>query len=149
MRTAHSNAQDSPIRPPRSVWVFALALSAPIASALATEIQVFTDKAHPVSVNTGFVLVELDAPVRLEVELATGLPATPQRATAILRQRLAQGGTEFQRKLTASYQGVATAWGLGIIKLPAVVVDRRFVVYGEPDVTKALSLIETYRRAHP
>lgn len=33
------------------------------------------------------------------------------------------------------------AWSLGITKIPAVVVDRRYVVYGESDMAKALVLI--------
>ena len=34
-------------------------------------------------------------------------------------------------------------------KLPAVVVDRRYVVYGEADVSRAVARIETYRRLQP
>lgn len=36
---------------------------------------------------------------------------------------------------------------LRVTTLPAVVVDRRHVVYGEPDVAKAVAHIEHYRRA--
>lgn len=45
--------------------------------------------------------------------------------------------------------GVADAWGLGVAKVPAVVVDRRYVIYGEPDVALALSRIARYRREQP
>ena len=48
-----------------------------------------------------------------------------------------------------TYQDVTQAWGLGITKVPAVVVDRRYVVYGEPDVAHAAARIETYRRTQP
>jgi len=48
-----------------------------------------------------------------------------------------------------AYQGVADAWGLGIVKIPAVVVDRRYVVYGEPDVARAVARIDAYRSARP
>ena len=41
------------------------------------------------------------------------------------------------------------AWSLGVTKIPAVVVDRRYVVYGETDVSRALARIEEYRRAQP
>ena len=46
-------------------------------------------------------------------------------------------------------RGVADAWGLGVAKVPAVVVDRRYVIYGEPDVALALSRIARYRREQP
>ena len=39
--------------------------------------------------------------------------------------------------------------GLGIAKIPAVVVDRRYVVYGEPDVSRAVARINAYRSTQP
>ena len=44
---------------------------------------------------------------------------------------------------------MTVAWSLGIAKIPAVVVDRRYVVYGEANVARALARIEEYRRAQP
>ncbi|MCL6641681.1 MAG: TIGR03757 family integrating conjugative element protein [Candidatus Rokubacteria bacterium] len=52
-------------------------------------------------------------------------------------------------RIGSAYQGVADAWGLGLAKVPAVVVDRRYVVYGEPDVARAVARIESHRRAQP
>jgi integrating conjugative element protein (TIGR03757 family) len=46
-------------------------------------------------------------------------------------------------------RGVADAWSLGITTIPAVVVDQRYVVYGEPDVARAVARIEQHRRAQP
>ncbi|NQB78478.1 DUF1525 domain-containing protein, partial [Pseudomonas aeruginosa] len=34
-------------------------------------------------------------------------------------------------------------------KIPAVVVDRRYVVYGEPDVSRAVARINAYQSAQP
>lgn len=62
---------------------------------------------------------------------------------------LKRGGSALQRSLASAYQGVADAWGLGVAKVPAVVVDRRYVIYGEPDVALALSRIARYRREQP
>jgi len=39
------------------------------------------------------------------------------------------------------------AWGIAAI--PAVVVDRRYVVYGEPDVARAVARIDAHRSARP
>ena len=90
-------------------------------------------------------LFELDAPASLEARLSARLPADPKRAAAIVNRRLQEGGAAFQSRLATAYQGVTDAWSLGIAKLPAVVVDRRYVVYGVPNVNRAISLIEEYR----
>lgn len=129
-----------------SGWVCSLACT--IASA--AEVLVVTDRLHPVIMGSAVRVIELDAPALLvESELAAHLPVDPQKATAIARQRLQDGGTVLQKRLALAYQGVIEAWSLGITKIPAVVVDRRYVVYGEPDVNRAVSLIERYRSAQP
>ena len=73
----------------------------------------------------------------------------PVQAPALVRQRLHDGGEALQRRIGHAYQGVADAWGLGIAKIPAVVVDRRYVVYGEPDVSRAVARINAYRSTQP
>ena len=125
------------------------ALFASSKAATAAEVLVITDSGHPVQVATGTRVIELDLPVRIEAELAAGLPADPAQASAIVQQRLRGGGQELQRRIGRAYQDVADAWGLGIAKVPAVVVDRRYVVYGESDVARAAAHIETYRRTRP
>ena len=118
-------------------------------AATAAEVLVITDSGHPVRVAAGTRVIELDLPVRIEAELAAGLPADPARASAIVQQRLREGGQDLQRRIGRAYQDVADAWGQGIAKVPAVVVDRRYVVYGESDVARAAARIETYRRTQP
>ena len=103
----------------------------------------------PVQAPPGVQVIELDQAARIEVELAAHLPADPQQAAALVRQRLHDGGEALQRRIGHAYQGVADAWGLGIAKIPAVVVDRRYVVYGEPDVPRAVARINAYRSTQP
>lgn len=117
--------------------------------AAAADVLVVTDSRHPVQAPAGVRVIELDQATRIEVELAAHLPADPQQAAALVRQRLHDGGEALQRRIGHAYQGVADAWGLGIAKIPAVVVDRRYVVYGEPDVSRAVALINAYRSTHP
>lgn len=90
-------------------------------------------------------IIELDQPARIEAELSAGLPADLNHASALARQRLSTGHSDLQRRMVQAYQGVADAWGLGIAKIPAVVVDRRYVVYGEPDVARAVTRIHTHQ----
>jgi|SRR5579883_2824375 len=133
----------------RCGWLAAAQLCSLAANASTTSVQVFTDRAHPVEAPPGTRVVELDAPTSLEAGLSFRLPPDPTRAAAIARARLNAGGAPLQRRLTVAYQGVVYAWSLGIEKIPAVVVDGRYVVYGVPDVARAVSLIDRYRRKHP
>ena len=130
-----------------ALWV--VVLSAFSTAAAAAEVLAITDSGHPVQVAAGTRVIELDLPARIEAELAAGLPTDPTQAAAIVQQRLREGGQDLQRRLGRAYQDVAQAWGMGITKVPAVVVDRRYVVYGEPDVAHAAARIETYRRTQP
>jgi integrating conjugative element protein (TIGR03757 family) len=95
------------------------------------------------------MVVFLDAPQRLEQELSASLPADPGRAGVIARQRLQAGGANLQREFAKAWQGVANAWRLGIARLPAVVVDGHYVIYGEPDVARAAARIAAFRNHKP
>jgi len=127
--------------------VLCLALLAPVA--VAADVLVVTDSRHPVQAPAGVRVIDLDQPAHIEAELTARLPADPAQAEALVRQRLLDGGADLQRRIGQAYQGVADAWGLGIVKIPAVVVDRRYVVYGEPDVAHAVARIDAYRSARP
>lgn len=131
----------------------AVALPASLAvfspATFAADVVVVTDSRYPVKTTGGERLIELDEGPRIEAELSADLPADPERAAAIVRQRLNQGGTDLQRRIGTAYQGVADAGSLGVATIPAVVVDQRYVVYGEPDVARAVSRIEQYRRTQP
>lgn len=118
-------------------------LSAPTAETL-----VVTDGQYPVHVEPAVRLIELDAPARLvRRNLSRHLPADLERASTIARKRLMDGGVVLHNDFSVTYQGIVEAWILGITKIPAVVVDRRYVVYGQRDVNRAVALIEEYRSA--
>ena len=137
------------LRATRIAWAGGLVLALCGQVASAADVLVVTDSRHPVQSAAGARVVELDLPERIEAELAAGLPNEPSRAAALVQQRLRDGGQALQRRIGSAYQGVADAWGLGIVKVPAVVADRRYVVYGDPDVTRALARIEAHRRTQP
>ncbi|MHA5668547.1 TIGR03757 family integrating conjugative element protein, partial [Pseudomonas aeruginosa] len=76
------------------------------------------------------------------------LPQDPQQAQAAFKRLLqSPDGRRLQAELVKAQQDVADAWSLGVEKIPAVVVDRQYVVYGEPDVSRALELIAKARRS--
>jgi len=114
------------------------------------EVWVVTDSSHPVTGSASAQrVIQLDTAQQIETELSANLPNDPQRAAGIVQQRLNQGGDTLQQRLRAAYQGITDAWSMGITALPAVVVDQRYVVYGEADVNKALARIAQYRKDNP
>lgn len=134
----------------RIAWLLVLCFgSLAAADAPPSEVWVITDRQHPIINLSGARLIELDAPARIEAELAAQLPSNLEQAAVIARQRLIDGGPDLQRRVASAYQGVVDAWGLGITKIPAVVVNRRYVVYGHSDVAHALTLISNYRSKNP
>lgn len=119
-------------------------------AASAQEVWVVTDSSHRVTGKaTVHRLIELDMPQHFEAELAAQLPSDPQRAAVLVQQRLKQGGQPLQKRMRDAHQGVADAWSLGITTLPAVVVDQRYVVYGESDLDKALARVAQHRKDKP
>ncbi|QLG94795.1 TIGR03757 family integrating conjugative element protein [Pseudomonas yamanorum] len=110
------------------------------------ETWVITDQEHPVSAPTGVRTIRLDEQQHIEEQLSRQLPADPRQAEATIQRYLSSpAGKRLQNDLAQAQQGVTDAWSLSVEKLPAVVVDRRYVVYGEPDVAKAVALIDRAR----
>ena len=110
-------------------------------------VWVVTDSRHPVEGRADDRLIKLDAPAQLSADIATNLPRDPQQAAAIMRERLNARSSEIQQKFATAYQGVIDAWSLGVTKVPAMIVDRKYVVYGETDIDRALAKINSYRSA--
>jgi integrating conjugative element protein (TIGR03757 family) len=116
-------------------------------NAAAADVLVFTDSRHPLQATADARVIELDRPLRIEAELSAGLHTDPDRAVEIARQRLHD--PDLHRRLQTAYQGVVDARSLNVAKIPAVVVDRRYVVYGESDISRAIARIDAYRSAQP
>lgn len=117
-----------------------------IAATAQAETWVITDQAHPVNAPLGVRVILLDEQQRLEEQLSRSLPADPRQAAAAAQRVLASPeGKRLQDDLAKAQQGAADAWSTGVEKLPAVVVDRKYVVYGEPDVATAIGLIDRAR----
>ncbi|WP_169878394.1 TIGR03757 family integrating conjugative element protein [Pseudomonas proteolytica] len=110
------------------------------------ETWVITDQAHPVSVPNGVRIIRLDDQQRLEEMLSQQLPNDQRQAEATIQRYLATpAGKRLQSDLVQAQQGITDAWSVGVEKIPAVVVDRRYVVYGEADVAKAIAQIDRAR----
>jgi integrating conjugative element protein (TIGR03757 family) len=110
------------------------------------ETILITDTHHPIRTTNEIRAITLDLPATLEAELSTNLPADPSKAQAIVQQRLTPA---LSARLTQAHQDVADAWSMGVTRIPAVVVDRKYVIYGETDILRALERIEQHRSLEP
>ncbi|WP_122384210.1 TIGR03757 family integrating conjugative element protein, partial [Pseudomonas savastanoi] len=71
-----------------------------------------------------------------------------QQAITIMQQRLKSADAQrLQRDLALAQQNLVDAWSIGVTKVPAVVVDRAFVVYGETNALAAEHRIAQWRTA--
>lgn len=110
------------------------------------ETVVVTDSRNPVPASAGVRVIYLDAPDLLQKQLSVGLPKDPRLAAVEVQRRMSgERGREINQQLREAHQGVADAWSWGVKKIPAVVVDRQYVVYGNTDVSRAESLVSVYR----
>ncbi|MGJ8518376.1 hypothetical protein LMG33810_002744 [Carnimonas sp. LMG 33810] len=111
-------------------------------------VEIFTSSEMPVSnVPSDAVTVSIDSGEKLDDQISADLPDDPDEAEAVMHRRMRS--PEYRahaEQLNQAYTGLARAWILGIQKIPAVVVDERYVVYGQPDVSKALDEIQSERR---
>ena len=75
-----------------------------------------------------------------EDALSVGMPADPAKAEAWFSQRLAQGDTQkLMEQVTRGYDALLAALEHRVDRLPAVVFDGKYVVYGE-DTIEALRI---------
>ncbi|MBO7795474.1 TIGR03757 family integrating conjugative element protein [Burkholderia pseudomallei] len=118
-----------------------------VSSAHGTDIWIVTDQQHPVRELAHARVIELDAPTRIEASLSRGLPTDSGKAVAEVRERLS--ASAITQQLADAYQDVTDAWRIGVTKIPAIVVDQRYVIYGDANAAHVVARIQAYRAAHP
>ena len=130
-----------------SVSGLALALVAwPGPAAFAGDVMAFTLSSMPLRASGGAAVHVLDARDGHAEAFGADLPDDPERALAEARRRLeTPAGRAALERIAAAAAGNALAGRLGIEKLPAVVVDGRYVVYGVRDVARAVERVEAWR----
>ena len=131
----------------RAALGFALALLAwPGPGPSAGDVVAFTLSSMPLRAGVGAVVHVLDARDDYAEAFGADLPTDPERALAEVGRRVATpAGRAALERIAAAAAGTALAGRLGIEKLPAVVVDGRYVVYGVRDVARAVERVEAWR----
>lgn len=111
-------------------------------------VEVFTASHIPVfQVPSDATVVELDALAGLDEQLGYQLPANLQQAERIAQQRLQSPSFQvLAQRYEQAAMAISRAWMLRINKIPAVVVNGQYVVYGQPNVAAALALIAQQAR---
>lgn len=94
----------------------------------------------------GVVVQMLEDVNALEQSLFPALSQNPQQAEQQARLRMQQSDWKTQEaRLTRAYQTLLDAYTLGIQKVPAVVFDDRYVVYGTTDAELAQQKLDGWR----
>ena len=134
-------------RSPGVALAWALALAAwPGPGASAGDVVAFTLSSMHLRASVGAQVHVLDARDGHAEAFGADLPDDPERALAEARRRMATpAGRAALARIAAAAAGNALAGRLGIEKLPAVVVDGRYVVYGVRDVARAIERVEAWR----
>lgn len=114
----------------------------------AVDVVAYTDRHHPLTQTQGARVVLLDEASWLQGELSRDLPPNLTTAEQRVRHRLEQTPA-LAPQLANAYQDLLQAWHLGLTHLPAVVVDHRYVVYGDTNVARAVARIERQQGRRP
>jgi integrating conjugative element protein (TIGR03757 family) len=107
-------------------------------------VEIFTDQAHPISVPDQWVeyvaYFDLDRPQAFVKSFAEGIPVNnPELAEKIIKQRVLQvGGETFSHQLQQAHIGILRAFVYRLDRYPAIVFDRKWVVYGVTDLQSAI-----------
>ena len=129
----------------RAALGFALVLAASPAAG-AGDVVAFTLSSMPLRATGTATVHVLDARDAHAAAFGADLPADPERALAEARRRVSSTeGRAALARMAEAAAGNVLAGRLGIEKLPAVVVDGRYVVYGVRDVARAVERVEAWR----
>ena len=129
----------------RATLGLALVLAASPAAG-AGDVVAFTLSSMPLRATGTAAVHVLDARDGYAAAFGADLPGDPERALAEARRRVSSPeGRAALARIAEAAAGNVLAGRLGIEKLPAVVVDGRYVVYGVRDVARAVERVEAWR----
>ncbi|WP_287919173.1 TIGR03757 family integrating conjugative element protein [Comamonas sp.] len=118
-----------------------------------TTVEVFANMATLVAVPQTpaykLQVYRLDVMALIEHQLSQGLPAVETDALAHLQRMEAQIRRKYQAQIVNAANGMTMAIHYKLDRLPAVVINRQAVIYGVPDVDKALAIYQQQSGARP
>lgn len=122
-----------------------------LANPLSNDIEIigFTNQQHPFSKSQYLdKTYYLDKADKLLAQMSKGLPADPQQAEKIMRQRMSSPEwSQFIAKQKEASEEMLKGWEMGIKKVPAIVfvnkTQQNSVIYGVTNVAKAIQIYKT------
>ncbi len=87
----------------------------------------------------------IDGPLQFTKKLSAGLPNNPEEAMKIAKQRIQSMKKALGDQAVDSYRGQLNALKLGVMKVPAIVINDVDVIYGITDIWQALRI---YGQSH-
>lgn len=118
------------------------ALAQPQASV--TTVEVFANSATHVQAPQGMPymvrIYRLDAIQNVADQLSRNLPNNEAEAQAYMLQQEAQIRRRYKDQITNAANGMSLAIHYRLDRLPAVVINQNAVIYGEPDIGRAVAL---------
>ncbi len=91
----------------------------------------------------------LDVMALIEQQLSQGLPGVEADALAHLQRMEGQIRRKYQAHIVNAANGMTMAIHYKLDRLPAVVINRQAVIYGVPDVDKALAIYQQQSGGRP
>lgn len=105
-----------------------------------SRVEVFTNASILMTGTQGATVYYVDGLEQIKRQLSQGLPAQPQQAGDIARQRARAMGANLQAHGMNAGEGIVRAAYYGINRVPAIVFDGQSVVLGVTDVAVARAI---------
>lgn len=108
----------------------------------AIEIEVFTNENYRIYPGDYEITeYDLDEKLRIEDELSKGLPADPKKAMEMARQMFNDPAfMKTVNKLKSVNLRFIAAFNYQLDKIPAIVIDHKYILYGMTDVNRAMAI---------
>jgi integrating conjugative element protein (TIGR03757 family) len=88
-----------------------------------------------------FQILNLDSVENIEQRLSDGLPIDPDQARAMVNERIARiGRARLESDIRAVYLPLGTLMANDLDRFPAIIFERKAVVFGVTDLDKAIKL---------
>ncbi|HAT6803617.1 TPA: TIGR03757 family integrating conjugative element protein [Citrobacter freundii] len=135
----------------RLFFILFVLFSAYLVPGASAQTVIYTTPLYPVSTATAGMMVQILEDIQqLEQSLFPVLSDHAAEAEQqVIQQMQLPGWREQEARLTQAYQALFSARSAGIEKVPAVVFDDRFVVYGTTDIRLAQQKYDVWQEQQP
>ncbi|WP_162846528.1 TIGR03757 family integrating conjugative element protein [Corticibacter populi] len=112
-----------------------------------THVEVFANSAMPIRAGqaaqrTQLQIFRVDDVQLIEEEINVGVPASEAAAMAHLQRQEAAIRRKYQARIQQASTGMSRAIAYRLSRIPAVVINQKFVLYGITDIDAAADLFQ-------